>query len=105
MGKNALDTFAQGRVRHHRKSSASPGITKASGKKPHFEKRPKAPDHSLHWSECPQCHYRGEFVSARHELMLCTRCVCLLIPHPYAHTEEWQAITFGDTKHSRRVRG
>ncbi len=70
----------------------------------HFERRKKLGARSLHWSECPRCHMHDELVPAKCSLVLCSHCVCLLVPHPYKHVEEWKAIAFAEQKWEGRRR-
>ncbi len=98
-----------------------PAAARGAGDKPHadvpeqkvkaatgrakLEKRAKPPDGTLHWEDCPRCGWGGEYVSPKYELVMCSRCVCLLIPYPYAHADEWKEITYGEGNPKRRVRG
>ena len=63
-----------------------------------MESRKKVSGHDFKWQDCPVCIIRGEFVSGKYILVMCGRCVMLLVPHPYAHEEEWKAITYGEGK-------
>jgi hypothetical protein len=74
--------------------------------KKHYEKRDtgKLKSAKLHFEECPNCHFRGELCAKGCKLILCSYCVCKLVPHPYMHNDEWKAILFAERRWEGRKR-
>ncbi len=83
-------------------SSQATDVQKRTKPKAVMESRKRVKGQDLQWQDCPVCIVRGEMTSGGYTLVMCSRCVMLSVPHPYAHEEEWKAITYGEGIRKKR---